>query len=68
MNYADVKLDQVFVEVKDPKKPKRVQRKVQVVALRIYPATVRVREGRGTGHELETPLKRLTDPSQWGLR
>lgn len=67
MKYIDVKLDQVFLEAKDPTKPRRPQRRVKVVATHVYSAVVRVLEGRGVGAELSMPLKRLTDPKQWTL-
>lgn len=67
MKYTDVKLDQVFAEAEDPKHPKRTPRRVKVVALAIYSATCRVIAGRGLGHELSLPLKRLTDEAQWTL-
>lgn len=68
MNYTDVKKGDVFVEARDPSKPRRVPREVVVRTLHVYSAEVEVVEGRGTKDILSMPLKRLTDPKQWSLK
>lgn len=67
MLYIDVKKGQFFVETKDPKKPRRIQRRIEILATSIYSAECKVVDGRGGGRVIWLPLKKITDPVQWSL-
>lgn len=65
MKYDYVKAGMMFVEVFDPKHPKRTPRVIKVRAPTRYAAEVEVLEGRGTGKVLYIHLKKICDPTQW---
>ena len=62
---AAIKVGDAFVERGDSQHPKRKPRKIHVHAISRYCAHVAVVEGRGKGHVLALPLKRIVDPEQW---